>query len=81
MSDGSKVISDLAPLASAVANTELVVVQTFANGVTNSFNLPIVNAFAFVPGPYANDAVANTNGVGVKSIYYDASGFLHIRLT
>jgi len=80
MSDGSKVISDLAPLAAANANTELVVVLT-SNGSTNSYNLPIVNAFAFVPGPYANDAVANTNGVGVKSIYYDSTGALHIRLT
>lgn len=80
MSDGSKVISDLATLGAAVSNTELVVVQTFANGTTNSFNLPIVNAFAFVPGPYANDAVANTNGVGVRSIYYDSTGALRIRI-
>ena len=32
-------------------------------------------------GPYANDSVAASNGVGLKEFYYDASGVVRIRLS
>ena len=32
-------------------------------------------------GPYANDSVATSNGVGLKEFYYDASGVVRIRLS
>lgn len=38
-------------------------------------------AITGIPGPYNNDATANTNGVVVKGLYYDASGNVKIRLT
>lgn len=34
-----------------------------------------------IPGPYSNDTAANTAGVGIKGLYYDASGNVKIRLT
>ena len=81
MANQSQVISSLPLEANSMSNTKFVVSQTWANGMTNTYLLTIANAFSFVPGPYANDATANTNGVGVKSIYYDATGVLRIRLT
>jgi len=38
-------------------------------------------SFNNLPGPYANDAVANTAGVSQFGIYYDSSGNVKIRLT
>jgi hypothetical protein len=38
-------------------------------------------AISGIPGPYTNDAAANTAGVVVKGLYYDASGNVKIRLT
>lgn len=38
-------------------------------------------AISGIPGPYVNDAAANTGGVAVKGLYYDASGNVKIRLT
>ena len=34
-----------------------------------------------IPGPYLNDSAANTAGVSIKGLYYDASGNVKIRLT
>lgn len=81
MANQSQVISSLPLEANSQSNTKFVVSQTWANGVTNTYLLNITNAFSFAPGPYANDAAANTGGVGVKSIYYDSTGILRIRLT
>ena len=33
-----------------------------------------------IPGPYANDAAAQAGGVGLQSLYYDASGTPHVRI-
>jgi len=34
-----------------------------------------------IPGSYANDAVANTNGVAVGGLYYNSNGTVQIRLS
>lgn len=81
MANESQVVSNLGPLSAATTNTKLVVSHTYSNGQVNTLVVPIANSFAFIPGPYANDAVANTNGVGVKSLYYTSSGVIQIRLT
>lgn len=81
MSNEAQVVSNLNILTTSSANTKLVVSHTYANGLIETLRLPITNSTYYVPGPYANDAVANTNGVSLKSIYYDASGVIHIRLS
>lgn len=81
MANESQVVSNLGTLSAATTNTKLVVAHTYSNGQTNTLVLPIANSSAYIPGPYANDAVANTNGVGVKSLYYDSSGAVRIRIT
>lgn len=81
MANEANPTSNLGPLSAATMNTKFMVVHTFGNGQVNTLILSIANSFAFVPGPYANDAVANSNGVGVKSLYYDSTGVIHIRLT
>lgn len=81
MANEAQPVSNLGSLSASTANTKLVVNHTYSNGQSNTLLLSVANSFAYIPGPYANDAVANTNGVGVKSPYYDASGALRIRLT
>ena len=34
-----------------------------------------------IPGPFANDAAAAAGGIAVGSLYYDASGVPHVRIT
>ena len=38
-------------------------------------------AYVSMTGPFANDIVANSNGVAIGSLYYDSTGAVKIRLT
>lgn len=58
---------------------------SFFSGGTQKSNI-IVNMSTHgmtinaIKGPYANDSIASTNGVPLKTLYYDASGVIRIRL-
>lgn len=58
--------------------------NTSSAGTIKIGNNISVNATGFasvtVTGPYANDAVANTNGVAIGNLYYDSTGAVKIRL-
>ena len=58
--------------------------NTISAGTVKVGNNISVNATGFasvtVTGPYANDTVANTNGIAVGSLYYDSTGAVKIRL-
>jgi hypothetical protein len=79
------------PAASNVASTDELVVVFNANSnalVSNgSPSVRIITISNFVnslgkviPGPYTNDAAANTAGVSLNSLYYDTTGIVRIRL-
>lgn len=80
------------PAATAYANTDLFVVVTgvAANAsVTNKVQANVISATLLaqvlsphtIPGPYTNDSAANTAGILVGALYYDASGIARIRLS
>jgi hypothetical protein len=58
------------PANTASANTQTIELDNFWNAIANN-----------LPGPYANDSIANTNGIAVKHLYYDTNGFIRIRIT
>ena len=41
----------------------------------------VLSAPISIPGSYANDAVANTNGVAVGGLYHNSNGTVQIRLS
>lgn len=53
----------------AIVNTQTITLANFVKMAANT-----------ITGPFANDAVANTNGVAIKTLYYDTSGTIKIRL-
>ena len=57
------------PANATIANTQTILLSNFLNSVANN-----------LPGPFANDSVANTGGVALHTLYYDTNGFLKIRL-
>ncbi len=84
MTDNSSKVSDL-PQTSNVASTDRVMVLYNASNtsMTPSVRTITVNNFIKslkVSGPYANDSLAANSGISVGSLYYDASGIVHIRL-
>lgn len=83
MANEAKRIGDHTSLSAPNGNTVLLVDHT-SNGYTNTYSLTVTNLapalLDAVPGPYANDAVANTNSIDVGKPYYDASGVLRIRI-
>ena len=58
------------PANTTIANTQTVQLSNFWNAIANN-----------LPGPFANDSVANTNGVVVKNFYFDNNGFVRIRMS
>lgn len=53
----------------AIANTQTIAVSKFINALGDN-----------IPGPFANDSVANTNGIALTNIYFDTNGILRIRI-
>ena len=82
MANDAKRISDL-NVANTLSSTDRVVVlanaATTANVQTITMSDFIFSTGNNMPGPYANDAVANTSGVKLKGLYYDTSGFVKLR--
>jgi len=69
-------ISDL-PIANSVATGDRLVLYR-PNSGTSLRTIAFTN---IIPGPFANNAAANTGGVALKGLYYDSSGNVKIRLT
>lgn len=84
MTNQARSIPEYGELTTPSGNTTFVV-DHVANGVSNTYSLDITHlapaVFSVIPGPYSNDAAANTANVAVGSPYYDSSGIVHIRLT
>jgi hypothetical protein len=81
MTDNAKRTSEL-PTANTIGSSDRLVFLYQANTSSPSTR-SITNAKfieSTVTGPYANDISANTNGVAIKGLYYDASGLVRIRL-
>jgi hypothetical protein len=72
------------PQTSSMANTDLFVVVRSPNSspTTNTATLSTVmlGIGSSLSGPYSNDASAAAANVALKSLYYDTSGLIHIRL-
>ena len=68
-----------------VSNSDLLIVETNPSTSSATRKITIENFVSSVssniPGPYADDATANTNGVAVSELYYNSSGVVKIRLT
>ena len=79
-----KRISQLDTTTSLQANDRLVVLTNPNTATVNTQTIAVPNFIKSfgnnLPGPYSNDSVANTNGVAVKSLYYDSTGVVRIRL-
>lgn len=82
MTDNAKKTSELAT-ANTVAGSDRLVFLYQANSSSPSTRTITVKNFTtnLVSGPYASDAAANTAGVALLGLYYDASGNVKIRLT
>lgn len=57
------------PANTTIANTQTIAMASFIIMIANN-----------MPGPYANDSVANTNGIALGTPYYDTSGIVRLRM-
>lgn len=81
MTDRAKKIRELGggvELTSLAAGDAFIVDDVSAN-TTKFTTLSTIRKYV-VQGPYANDAVANTNGVVVGQPYYTADGTVKVRI-
>lgn len=74
-----KKIVGLSEANTAVANDYLVIEKAGAGNTYVTSKIKVSN-FNAIGGPYANDSVANTNGIDVNDFYYTANGDVKIRL-
>lgn len=81
MTARTKKIGDL-PASTTLANSDLIIIEKVTNSISSSTtSMNIVNfKKGLMKGPYANDSVANTNGIVVGEMYYDVSGTVKVRL-
>ena len=72
------------PQSNTVAGTDRLVFVANTTGAPSTRTVSLTNLansiFSTIAGPYANDAVANTNGVAINTLYYDSTGTVKIRL-
>lgn len=84
MANEAKKIANLAT-TTTLSSTDRVVVlynpASTANVLTITVNNFIKAIGNTLPGPYANDAAANTAGVGTKGMYYDSTGVVRVKIT
>lgn len=84
MTDNSLKVSEL-PTTTNVASTDRVMILYNASNTSVNASVRTITVSNYtkstVKGPYANDSVATTAGVGIGSMYYDASGIVHVRLS
>jgi len=82
MSDRAKKITELASIGTAntsIASGDLFIVEDVSANTTKSATLSTLRKAMF-QGPYANDSVANTNGVALGQAYYTADGSVKVRI-
>jgi hypothetical protein len=82
MSDRAKKITELTSIGTAntsIASGDLFIVEDVSANTTKSATLSTLRKAMF-QGPYANDSVANTNGVALGQAYYTADGGVKVRI-
>lgn len=81
MTDNAKRTSEL-PTANTIGSSDRLVFLYQANTSSPSTRTITRQNFmaSIVPGPYADDTAANTAGVTINGLYYNASGSVRIRL-
>ena len=82
MSDRAKKITELTSIGTAntsIASGDLFIVEDVSANTTKSATLSTLRKAVF-QGPYANDSVANTNGVALGQAYYTADGSVKVRI-
>lgn len=82
MSDRAKKITELTSIGTAntsIASGDLFIIEDVSANTTKSATLSTLRK-AVVQGPYANDSVANTNGVALGQLYYTGDGNVKVRI-
>lgn len=82
MADRAKKITELTSIGTAnssIASGDLFIIEDVSANNTKSATLSTLRKAIF-QGPYANDAVANTNGVALGQAYFTAQGDVKVRL-
>lgn len=83
MSDRAKKLTELTSIGTsntAIASGDIFIIEDVSANTTKSTTMATIRKNV-VQGPYANDSVANTNGVAVAEMYYTADGSVKVRLT
>jgi len=93
MSDRAKKITELTSIGTAntsIASGDLFIVEDVSANTTKSATLSTLNTTksatlstlrkSIFQGPYANDSVANTNGVALGQAYFTADGSVKVRI-
>jgi hypothetical protein len=66
----------------AIANSDIFLLQRSDGNSYGIYGNNLINSSgSCLNGPYANDTVAATAGIALKTLYYDATGLVRIRLT
>lgn len=82
MADRAKKITELTSIGTAnssIASGDLFIIEDVSANNTKSATLSTLRKAIF-QGPYANDAVANTNGVALGQAYFTAAGDVKVRI-
>jgi len=82
MSDRAKKITELTSIGTAntsIASGDIFIVEDVSANTTKNATLSTLRKAMF-QGPYANDSVANTNGVALGQAYYTADGSVKVRI-
>jgi hypothetical protein len=83
MSDRAKKIPELTSIGTAntsIASGDLFIVEDVSANTTKYAPLSTLRKAIF-QGPFANDSVANTNGVALGQPYFVADGSVKVRIT
>jgi hypothetical protein len=82
MTGRAKKITELTSIGTAngsIASGDIFIVEDVSANATKSATLSTLRK-AIVQGPYANDAIANTNSVALGQLYYTAAGEVRVRI-
>ena len=82
MADRARKITELASIGTAnssIASGDLFIVEDVSANSTKSATLSTLRKAIF-QGPYANDAVANTNGIALGQPYFTGAGDVKVRI-
>jgi hypothetical protein len=82
MSDRAKKLTELTSIGTsntAIASGDIFIIEDVSANTTKSGTMATLRK-NIVQGPYANDSVANTNGVALGELYYTAAGDVKVRI-